>query len=139
MNGLIRRATWSTRPQVEYEQEIVFEDGATAIVSDREDRMGFVYRAPDSGSTMTDIMVLLEDEEPDPVGIPDARTMAVGGIAAMMPLHRKVALGEIDPDDLDYCRQLFSSPEAMTRTIQRTGSVQAAYDHVLREIFRIHV
>lgn len=139
MNGLIRNAVWSTRTQIAYEQEIVFEDGRSAIVSDREERLGFVYRAPDSGSTMTNIMVLLDDDEPDPVGIPDANEMRTASIAAVMPLYGRVAAGEIDSDDLDFCRQLFSSPEAMTRTIQRTGSLEAAYAHVLREIFGIHV
>jgi hypothetical protein len=51
----------------DYEFAIILEDGTEVILSDAYENMGFVCRAPDSGTQMTNIFV----PEADPVDIPD--------------------------------------------------------------------
>ena len=120
-----------------YEFAILLDNGREVILSDAYKTMGFVYRAPDSGSQMTNILVPLEDGEPDPVGIPDEAQLSQVCLQALEPLYQSVQRGDTDPDDLDFCRQLFSSPEAMLRTIQKEGSLAGAQAVILRNVFRI--
>ena len=120
-----------------YEFAILLDDGREVILSDAYETMGFVYRAPDSGSQMTNILVPLEDGEPDPVGIPDEKQLGQGCLQALEPLYQSIQRGDTDPDDLDFCRQIFSSPEAMLRTIQKEGSLAGAHAAILRDVFCI--
>ena len=120
-----------------YEFAITLGDGREIILSDAYETMGFVYRAPDSGTQMTNVLVPLNDEEPDPVGIPDRHTMVFALFDAMMPVFKSVQRGDTDPDDLDMARQVFSSPEAMLRTIQREGGLKKAQEAILRDVFGI--
>lgn len=137
-DGAVHDATWTrSRSLADYEVMVTLDDGRQFPVSDNDPRMGFVYRAPDSGSEMSDILVLLEDGEADPVGIPDRASLTASAFQAMAPVYASVVAQRTDPDDLDYARQLFTSPEAMLRTIQKTGSVDAARTSILKEFFNL--
>ncbi len=118
----------------EFEVEMV---GVRYIVSDAYDNLGFVYRAPDSGTIMTNMMVPLDDGEPDPTCIQDPATLQSQAFDAMKPVFESVTAGNTDPDDLDFCRQLFNSQEAMLRTIQKEGSLEKAHKAIIRDVFRI--
>ncbi len=137
-DGVVRDSAWSVeRWLMPYERLVTLDDGTTFPVSDADDRLGFVYRAPDSGSRMSSMIVLLDDGEEVPADLPDQQTAIRTSYDAMRPLYESVAAGETDPDDLDYCRQIFSSPAAMMRTIARTGSMEAARRAILAELFQI--
>ena len=137
-DGEVVEAAWS-RPRwvTPYERLLTLADGRTLVVSDTDERLGFVYRGPDSGTRMTSIVVILGDDETVPDGVPDAQTAIRTSYDAMRPLYESVAAGETDPDDLDFCRQIFSSPAAMLRTISRTGSLEAARRTILFELFQV--
>lgn len=137
-DGTVKEATWNHVAWLaDYEILVTFADGTQLPVSDVNDQLDFVYLAPDSGSQMTNIMVLMRDGEADPVGIPDQPTISGAAFAAITPLYASVAAGDTHPDDLDYCRQLFGSQAAMLRTIQAEGSLDAAHKAVLKNIFKI--
>jgi len=86
---------------------------------------------------MFSIVVPLSDDEPNPVGIPDEANVKASAFDAMRPLFEAVQQNKVDPDDIELCRQIFSSPEAMLRTIQREGGLDAARTVILRDMFRI--
>jgi len=120
----------------DYEFEVEM-DGQHFIVSDSDERFGYIYRAPDSGYELTNIMVPLEDGENAPSGIPDAKTIQAKAFAALQPVFESVTQGNTDPTDLDFCRQLFNSQEAMLRTIQKEGTLNNAHKAILRDVFYI--
>ena len=138
-NGQVHRYTLSKSPEWAegYEFALILDDGSEVIVSDAYETMGFVYRAPDSGDQMTNMLVPLDDGEPDPVGIPDEKDLSQTCFPALQPIFESVQQGNTDPDDLNFCRQLFSSPEALLRTIQKEGDIDKARTAILRDFFRI--
>jgi hypothetical protein len=137
-DGAVHDATWThSRSLADYEVLVTLDDGREFPVSDNDPRMGFIYMAPDSGSEMNNILVLLEDGEADPVGIPDRASLTASAYQAMAPVYASIAARRTDPDDLDYARQLFTSPEALLRMIQKTGSVDAARTRILNEVFNL--
>lgn len=137
-DGAVHEATWNHAAWLsDYEVLVTLADGRSLPVSDADERMGYIYLAPDSGTQMTNIMVLLAEGEADPVAIPDKQTVAGTAFPAMQPVYESVSAGNTDPDDLDFCRQIFTSPEAMLRTIQREGSLDAARRAILRDVFRL--
>ena len=129
--------TFERDPDVDYEFTIALEDGRKLTLSDAYDELGFVYLAADSGEEMFSIVVPLSDEEPDPVGIPDEASVKASAFDAMRPLYETVQQNKADPADIELCRQIFSSPEAMLRTIQREGGLAEARAAILRDMFRI--
>jgi hypothetical protein len=122
---------------VDYEMVLRLDDGREVIVSDSYDDLGFVYRAPDSGREMTNIVVPLAEGETPPPGLPDASSARNGAFTALAPIFASVSACRTDADDLDFARQLFSSPEAMMRSIERHGSVDAARIGIMRDVLRI--
>lgn len=130
-NGTWRPEGWADGPVIR------LDDGRDLPVTDADEKLGFVYRAPDSGSEMTNIMVMLDDGEADPVGIPTRAELAASLMQTLMPVLTSVTAQQTDPDDLDYARQLFSSPACMLRSIQRHGTVETARTAMLRDVFRI--
>lgn len=131
----VHERTW--RPEGYADGPVVRLDGRDLIVNEEERNLGFVYRSPDSGSEMTNVMVLLAHGEPDPVGIPSREELSASLGRALMPVLISVSAGRTDPDDLDYTRQLFSNPACLLRSVQKHGTVDAARTSILREIFRI--
>lgn len=121
----------------DHEVLVTLPDGRQMPVGEAEERLGFVYREPDSGSTMTCMMVFLEPGEADPAGIPTDAELTATAFGAMGPIFASVAAQQTDPDDIDFCRQLFCSSAAMLRMIQTEGSVEAARTAILRDVFRI--
>lgn len=121
-----------------YEFALNLDDGRQVVLSDAYENMGFVYRAPDSGNKMTNILVPLEDGEPDPVGIPDKKQlMSQRFLYATKPLYLSIQRGDTDPSELIFCRQIFASPEALLRTIQKEGDLDKAREAILRDVFQI--
>lgn len=137
-NGAVHNATWSYPSWLSsYEVLVVLDNGRELQISDENEQLGYAYREPDSGMEMTNIMVILEPGEPDPVGIPTQAEVTQKAFDAMRPVFESVARQETDPDDLDYCRQLFNSQAALLRTIQRTGSLAGAHAAILKDVFRL--
>lgn len=130
---VVERPAWI----VDYEMLLRLDDGREIIVSDSYEQLGFVYREPDSGSEMRNIVVPLADGEMPPPGLPDASSARNGVFTALGPIYASVAARRTDPDDLDFARQIFSSPEAMMRSIERHGSMDAARISIMREVLRI--
>lgn len=130
-NGTWRPEAWADGPVIR------LDDGRDVPVTDADEKLGFVYRAPDSESEMTNIMVMLNADEPDPVGIPKKAELAASLMQSLMPVLTSIAAQQTDPDDLDYARQLFSTPACLLRWIQKHGSIDAARTAVLSEVFRI--
>jgi hypothetical protein len=135
IDGEVHEGTW--RLERCADGPVIQLDGRDLIVNEQEHNLGFIYRSPDSGSEMTNIMVLLEDGEPDPVGIPTREVLSASLGRALMQVLISVSAGRTDPDDLHYARQLFSNPACLLRSVQKHGTVDAARTSILREIFRI--
>jgi hypothetical protein len=137
-DGRCHDVAWEKiRSLPDHEVLVTFPDGRRMPVGEPEKRLGFVYREPDSGSTMTGMMVFLDPGEADPVGVPTDAELTATAFGAMGPIFASVAAQETDPDDIDFCRQIFCSSAAMLRTIQAEGSVEAARTAILRDVFRI--
>lgn len=138
MDGRCFDATWTkSRSLADYEILVTLSDGRDSPISDTDDRFGFVYRAPDSGSQMSFCMVILQPGEPDPVDMPTDAELAATAFNDMGPLLASVASQRTDPDDIDFCRQVFSCSAAMLRPIQKHGSVQAARADILKTVFNL--
>lgn len=130
-NGTWRPEGWADGPVIR------LDDGRDLPVTDADERLGFIYRTPDSGSEMTNIVVMLVADEPDPVGVPTRAELAASLMQSLMPVLASVTAQQTDPDDLDYARQLLSTPACLLRWIQKHGSIDAARTAVLREVFHI--
>lgn len=136
--GAVHNATWSCPAWLsDYEVMVILENGRQLQVSDENEDLGFIFREPDQGLEMTNIMVLLGPDEAEPVGIPDQSEIAKKAFEAMRPIFESVARQETHHDDLDYCRQLFTNQAALLRTIQKTGSLASAHAAILRDVFRL--
>ena len=121
----------------DYEVLICLDDGRKIQISDSDEKLGIVYLASDSGSELSNIMVPLKEGEPDPKGIPDEASTKKNVFTALQPIFESVNNDITDPDDLDFCRQIFNSPAAQLRAIQKEGSLLAARKAILRDIFQI--
>lgn len=137
MDGNVHSVTWAPLSPGDYITKVTFADGSHIEVTDYEERFDFIYSPSDDGQTFYHAFVLLEPDETDPVGVPTATELRATAQADMAPIITQVIAGEIDADDMVFCRNLFTIPECLLRRFQKHGSVSAARRDILKDLWSL--
>lgn len=140
--GGVYNATWNRSSQISYRLVFEIDDNGfydRFTITDKDERLGILYAADDSNYTLHNCLVILGDDEPDPTNIPTKDDLKINLMTSMLPIVRSFSEGNTCAEDMQFCREIFSTPEAMLRTIQKKGSLEDAQKHILEEIFLIRL
>ncbi len=137
--GAHHDVTWTSDsdPRCGYMKEVTFPNGDEIMVTDYDDRLDFNFDMSDSGDEYYNVMVLLKPGEPDFTIIPTEAELRSDLFDAMKPFMEAVFNDVIHADDLPFCKNLFTIPACIIRTVQKTGSVDLARKWILKRVFEI--
>lgn len=137
VNGIAQSISWRMPPG-DYVREITLSSGNTFTITDYEKRMDFHYAPSDDGSEYYHTLVLLAPDESDPAA-PAQTDLNTKALAGIHPLLDKVIKHELDQEDMNWARLLFTKIDCMVRPIQKHGSIEAAQQAITNMILHHHV
>lgn len=101
--GASHAVSWSKNPHCSYSTIVRFSDGSTIDIEDYDDRFDYSYRPSDDGTIYYNTVVLLDPNEPDPVGIPSTGDLKAKLSSGLQPLTEAVTDQKISYEDLYFC------------------------------------
>ncbi len=132
VNGVAQDISWHL-PKGDYVRTITLASGATFDITDYEKRMDFHYSPSDDGSQFYHTLVLLSPDEPDPAA-PSQKDLDMKALAGIHALLAAVIQNNVDQDDMNWARLLFTKIDCMIRPIQKHGSIELAQQAITKLI-----
>lgn len=133
VNGNPQDISWL---KTKYNTQVTLSSGSTVEVEDYDDRLDFYFTQSDDGSLFYATMVLLEPGEPDPAILPTTDELRQTAHADLAPLYEAVMDQQLHPDDLNFGRLLFTSPDCMIRVANKHGSVTKGREAIVEFLLK---
>jgi hypothetical protein len=124
MNGRTHSVTWETTRSEG--RVVVFADGRRLAVDDYNEHWGHVSLAPDGEFELIHAMAPIDEDEPDPVGVPNDRELERLAASFDRLLMSRMNPSDLSSSEVGFYRASIADSAVMMRRILRFGDVEAA-------------
>ena len=136
VNGIPQDISWQGPQSPGDGTQVTLGNGSQIDLEDYDERLDFHFTQNSDGTLFYATMVLLEPGEADPAILPTADDLRKTAQADLTPLFEAVMNQQLDPDDLNFGRLLFTSPDCMIRVANKHGCVTKGREAIVEFLLK---